>query len=220
MSEPLTLEKVDRAYDSPPWWYDVRGFLILCFSYRSTVWAQVAFFSANMSARHLEAAIGTGTLFAIIMWWRRWRGAPAIRVVGFDYAEAMLAGARHRFEHRPDITLLRADVANLPFPPGSFDSANIANAVHCFPDVGAGLAELSRVLRPSGTLALNALVRPRGWAPFRWLSNRINAWGMRKGILHDVFEESAMIEAVRRAGFEVVRSLRTGNTLNVLARKT
>ncbi|MGN2393366.1 class I SAM-dependent methyltransferase, partial [Pelomicrobium sp. G1] len=31
-----TLEKIAQAYSSPPWWYDVRGFFILTFAYRST----------------------------------------------------------------------------------------------------------------------------------------------------------------------------------------
>lgn len=220
MTTPLSLEKLERAYDSPPWWYDVRGFMILCFSYRSTLWAQVRFFSANMGAQHLEAAIGTATLFSIIRRWRKFRGVPSNHTVGFDYAEPMLEGARHRLGDAPDLTLLRADVARLDFPDNTFDSANIANAVHCFPDVDAGLIELHRVLKPGATLALNALLVPTGSAPFKWLSNRINEWGIRKGILHAVFTQAAVHQHLERAGFEITGSHRSGNTLNVLARKS
>ncbi len=219
MTTPFSLEKLERAYDSPPWWYDVRGFMILCFSYRSTLWEQVGFFSANMGAKHLEAAIGTATLFSMIRRWRALRGLPETHTVGFDYAEPMLAGARHRLGHASDLTLQRADVAHLDLPDDTFDSANIANAVHCFPDVEAGLVELHRVLKPSATLALNALLEPVGWAPFRWLANRINAWGIRKGILHAVFTEASVHEHLRQAGFEISHSHRSGNTLNVIARK-
>ncbi len=219
MTDQLSLEKLEQAYDSPPWWYDVRGFFILCFSYRSSLWAQVRFFSANMGPRHLEAAIGTATLFSIIRRWRALRGLARTHTVGFDYAEPMLAGARRRLGEAPDVTLLRADVARLDFPDATFDSANIANAVHCFPDVGAGLVELSRVLKPGGRLAVNALLVPSGAAPLKWLSNRINAWGMRKGILHDVFTEAQVHEHMTTAGFAIVASERTGNTLNVIGEK-
>ncbi len=219
MTTPLSLEKLERAYDSPPWWYDVRGFFILCFSYRSTLWAQVKFFSANMGAKHLEAAIGTATLFSIIRRWRKLRGVPDNHTFGFDYAEPMLDGARHRLGDAPDLTLFRADVARLDFADNTFDSANIANAVHCFPDVDAGLVELHRVLKPGATLALNALLVPTGIAPLKWLSNRINDWGLEKGILHGVFTEASVHRHLVKTGYEVVEARRRGNTLNVIARK-
>lgn len=218
MRAPLTLEQVERAYDSPPWWYDVRGFFILCVAYQSTVWAQIRFFSANMGPKHLEAAIGTATLFELILRWRKWRHLPTVHTVGFDYAEPMLAGARQRLLGRDEVELLRADIAQLQFADETFDSANIANAIHCLPDVETGLKELARVLKPRGTLALNALLTPRR-SPLRWVAKRIEAWGIQKGILHTVFEEPAVLAHLARAGFTVEHSHRTGNTLNVVARK-
>lgn len=217
----LGLKKLEEAYDSEPWWYDVRGFFILTFAYRSTLWAQLELFGRNMKAggRHLEAAIGTATLFDLVLRWRRLHRLPAVRTVGFDYAAPMLAGARQRLGRDAQVSLLQADVARLDFPDASFDSANIANAVHCFPDVDAGLAELHRVLKPGATLALNALVTPRGFAPLRWLAERINAWGMKKGILHAVYEEGDVLHRLLRAGFALASVELSGNTLNVVARR-
>ena len=108
------LEKIDEAYSSDPWWYDLRGFLILTFAYRTTLPAQIKFFAEHMGANHLEAAIGTGTLFEMILKWRSWKKMEKIKIVGFDYAERMLAGARKRFKNENQLSLLRADAAKLP----------------------------------------------------------------------------------------------------------
>ena len=109
-------EEIAQAYSSEPWWYDVRGFLILTFAYRSTLWNQLRFFGPNIGERHLEVAIGTGTLFELVLGWRRRKRLPVTQVTGVDYAESMLAGAMHRFRKHPEIELLHADVAAMDFP--------------------------------------------------------------------------------------------------------
>ena len=113
-NERESLEKIARAYDSPPLWYDLRGFFILTFAYRSTLWAQIRFFGANIRANHLEIAIGSGTLFSFIHWWRNLKKLPPAHIVGIDYAEPMLAGAINRFGSKTDIELYHADVAAMP----------------------------------------------------------------------------------------------------------
>lgn len=121
--------------------------------------------------------------------WRRLTGRAARScIVGFDYAPAMLAGAIRRFKASQHIRLAVADVKALDFPANHFDTANVANALHCFPDVNAALKELWRVLKPSGSLAVNVLLFPRGIAPLRWLAEKINAWAIRKGILNTPYE--------------------------------
>jgi ubiquinone/menaquinone biosynthesis C-methylase UbiE len=212
-------EEIAAAYSSHPWWYDIRGFFILTFAYRSTLWEQVRFFGQNIGSQHLEVAIGTGTLFGIVLKWRQWKRLPPAHVVGIDYAEPMLAGALKRFANNPDIELKHADVALLPYADNTFDSANIANAVHCLPDVDAGLREIWRALKPGATLAANVLLYARGPRPLRWIANRINDWGMRKGILVSPYEQSDIRQRLHAAGFEVQREQVSGNTYNVLARK-
>ncbi len=212
-------EDIARAYDSPPWWYDVRGFFILTFAYRSTLWAQIRFFGGNILGRHLEVAIGSGTLYSFIARWRRWKKLPPATVVGVDYAEPMLAGAIARFANDSMVELQHADVANLPYEDNSFDSANIANAVHCFPDVDAGLRDVYRVLKPGAVLAANVLLYPRGPKPLRWLSQKIDDWGIRKGILYTPYEQDDIRSRLQAAGFEIVSEQVSGNTYNVRARK-
>ena len=167
-------EEIALAYRSQPWWYDVRGFFILTFAYNSTLPAQLVFFGPNFGPRHLEVACGTGTLLELFLKWRRWKKLPAVEIVGVDYAESMLAGAIHRFRGQPAMRFLHADVAEMPLDDASFDTANVANAVHCFPDVDAGLRGVLRVLKPGGTMAANVLLHPRGIWPLKAIAERIN----------------------------------------------
>lgn len=216
---PKSREAIAAAYKSEPWWYDVRGFFILTFAYNSTLTEQLRFFGPNFGKQHLEVACGTGTLLELIFYWRRWKKLPAVQVVGVDYAEPMLAGARHRFAGKPDLEFLHADVAEMPFPADSFDTANVANAVHCFPDVDGGMRGVLRVLKPGGTMAANVLLFPRGRWPLRPLAERINRWGMRKGILFTPYERDDIRQRIIAAGFEIVTEAVSGNCYNVLARK-
>jgi ubiquinone/menaquinone biosynthesis C-methylase UbiE len=214
-----TREEIAVAYKSEPWWYDVRGFFILTFAYNSTLPAQLRLFGPNFGARHLEVACGTGTLLELMLHWRRWKKLPAVAITGVDYAEPMLAGARHRFRGKRGLTFLHADAAEMPFPSAEFDTANIANAIHCLPDVDGGLRDMFRVLKPGGTLAANVLLFPRGPGLLRSIAARINAWGIRKGILVTPYDRDDIRARVLAAGFEIVSDSVSGNCYNVLARR-
>lgn len=212
-------DEIAEAYKSPPWWYDLRGFFILIFAYNSTLGSQLRLFGPNLGPDHLEVACGTGTLLALVLRWRRWKRLPRAHVVGIDYAESMLAGARRRFAGNADIELQHADAAALPFPDGRFDSVNVANSIHCFPDVDGALREVLRVLKPGGTLAANVLLYPRGPWPFKGMAERINRWGMRKGILYTPYQQQDIRQRLLTAGYEVTSESGAGNCYNVLARK-
>ncbi|HYF49653.1 MAG TPA: class I SAM-dependent methyltransferase [Planctomycetota bacterium] len=217
--EMLLGQPQKNAYDSPPWWYDVRGYLILNFSYRSTLGEQIRFFSANLKRRHLEVAIGTGTLFKMVLRRARRDACAPEEITGLDYSCEMLAGARVRFRKEAGIKLLQESVMSLPFPDNSFDSINIANALHCFSNVPGALAEIRRVLAPGGTLAVNALLYPRGFALSRKIANSINNWGIRKGILYSPFNESELLELVARSGLTLCNSRISGNCLFFVVQK-
>lgn len=212
-------DEIAAAYDSPPWWYDLRGFFILTFAYNSTLPRQLRFFRANFGPAHIEVACGTGTLLELVLRWRRWHGLPQVHIVGIDYAESMLAGARRRFAGRRDIELHHADVTDLPFPDASFDTANIANSIHCFPDVAGALREVLRVLKPGGTVAANVLLYPRGSWPLKQIANRINRWGMRKGILYAPYRVEQIRGHVMNAGFEITSETVAGNCCEFVAHK-
>lgn len=221
-SEPTsgkTRDEIAEAYRSEPWWYDMRGFFILTFAYNDTLPAQLRFFGPNFGVKHLEVACGTGTLLDLLLKWRRWKRMPATSIVGVDYAETMLAGARWRFRGRTDLSFEHADAAALPFADNTFDTANIANAVHCFPDVDGALKDVFRSLKSGGTLAANVLLYPRGGWPLKRIAQRINEWGIRKGILYTPYEHADFSDRIIRAGFSIKSDSVTGNCCNILAVK-
>jgi ubiquinone/menaquinone biosynthesis C-methylase UbiE len=213
------IDKIDKAYSSTPFWYDLRGFFILTLSYQATLWEQISFFSKNMKQEHLEIAMGTGTLLDYILRYRRFTNKPKVNITGFDYAESMLNGARHRFSNRPEVKLLRADATNLEFKDNSFDSASIANAIHCFPEVMPSLKETFRVLKPGGTLAVNVLIYPHSKGLKGKVATAINNWGIKKGILITPYEESDIRNKILEAGFKIQSDFVSGNTYNIVAEK-
>ena len=212
-------DEIALAYKSDPWWYDVRGFFILTFAYNSTLPRQLRFFGMHFGVNHLDVACGTGTLLELILRWRIWKKLPEVTIVGVDYAQSMLAGAKHRFAGKSNMEFQLADVAEMPFADAHFDTAMVANAIHCFPDVDAGLRSILRVLKPGGTLAANVLLYPRGPWPLKGIAERINHWGMRKGILYTPYECDDIRGRITAAGFEIVEEAVSGNCYEVVARR-
>jgi ubiquinone/menaquinone biosynthesis C-methylase UbiE len=72
-------------------------------------------------------------------------------VVGLDLNPAMLTVAARI---RPDIEWREGDVAHLPFESERFDAVLCQSALFFFPDARSAIAEMARVLRPGGVLAL------------------------------------------------------------------
>lgn len=78
------------------------------------------------------------------------------RIVGLDITQAMLRGAHEALRAEPPIApvqLVCGTAFSLPFPDASFDLVTCALATHHM-DVPRMLAEMRRVLRPGGRLAL------------------------------------------------------------------
>ncbi len=219
MSSGKSVDEIAAAYDSPPWWYDLRGFLILTFAYNSTLGRQVRFFGRNFGNRHIEIACGTGTLLELVLRWRKWKGLPEVQIVGIDYAKSMLAGAMRRFEGKSNVELRHADAAHLPYPEDFFDTANIANSVHCFPDLNGALRDIFRVIKPGGTLAANVLLHPRDRWPLGSIAIRINRWGVRKGILYTPYHLEEIRRRILDRGFEMISENVSGNCYEILVRK-
>lgn len=218
-SKQKTRDEIASAYSSEPWWYDIRGFFILTFAYNSTIGTQLKFFGSNFGTKHLEVACGTGTLLELLIKWRKWKQMPASHITGIDYAESMLAGAMNRFKDNSSVELQHADAARLPFKDNSFDTANIANSIHCFPDVDGALLDIHRVLKKEGTLAANVLLYPRTVWPFNRIAARINRWGIRKGILYTPYERKEIRQKIVDSGFNIVSETISGNCYNILCRK-
>jgi ubiquinone/menaquinone biosynthesis C-methylase UbiE len=220
---PLThqakLEKIESGYTSSPWWYDVRGFFILKLAYRSSLISQIRFFAANMGTRHLEVAIGTGTLFNMILKWRSLTKAPVGTTTAFDYTPKMLEGAISKFKNTKKMSLEQADVTALRYEENTFDTVNAANCLHCFPEISLALSELHRVLKNGGTMAGNIIIYPRGNSILDGIAHRINAWAVEKGILYSPYHVDEVQTLLKTAGFEVQSESLSGNCYSFVVKK-
>lgn len=89
------------------------------------------------------------------------------RVVGSDFTLAMLRGGEHKISALP-VEPVCADALALPYADASFDGATVGFGVRNLADLGAGLAEMARVLRPGARLVILEFTTP-SWQPFRGL---------------------------------------------------
>jgi demethylmenaquinone methyltransferase / 2-methoxy-6-polyprenyl-1,4-benzoquinol methylase len=105
----------------------------------------------------LDVATGTGLVAEALL-------ARGFRVTGLDQSPGMLAAARARFAGRVELVEASADA--LPFPDASFDHLTFTYLLRYVDDPGGTLAELARVVRPGGTVAMVEFGLPRGvWRP-------------------------------------------------------
>ncbi len=96
--------------------------------------------------RVLDLCCGTGDLTFHLC-----RTDPSLQVVGVDFCEPMLAGARARAVKEAagtETSFLEADVMALPFENDSFEGAIMGFSLRNVVDIDATLREVRRVLRP------------------------------------------------------------------------
>ena len=108
-------------------------------------------------ARVLDLATGTGDL-AI-----QFAHAGARRIIALDFSEAMLVAAQAKFRSTrmpTPVDLVQGDVLHLPFPDQSFDRVSSAFLLRNLTSLGAGLAEMYRVLSPGGWLIALEVTHP------------------------------------------------------------
>jgi len=79
---------------------------------------------------------------------------PAGRVCGIDTSEPMLEMARRRCAAHLHAEFEHADAGKLPFEDSSFDAAVSTQVYEYVADMPSALAELFRVLRPGGRVAI------------------------------------------------------------------
>jgi demethylmenaquinone methyltransferase / 2-methoxy-6-polyprenyl-1,4-benzoquinol methylase len=95
----------------------------------------------------IDLACGTGDLCREI-------DAAGLTAVGADLSYGMLAAAR------TDAPLLQGDALRMPVRPGIVDGVTCGFALRNFVELAPFLAELARVLRPGGRIALLEVATP------------------------------------------------------------
>ena len=137
------------------------------------------------------------------------------RIVGVDRTSALLSAGRRRY---PLLSLVRADVRDLPFQATSFDGLWAAASLMHVPKPKARqiLAVLYRLTRPGGLFAATVTYGAKsrlvtdGWVPGRYFAR---------------WKKDELGRAVHRAGWTilelnvVVNRERKGRWLNLIAQK-
>ena len=103
----------------------------------------------------LDLACGTGDFCKGL-------AGAGLRPVGIDLSYGMLAAAR------TSAPLVQGDALRLPVPDGSVDGVTCGFALRNFRELGPFFAELSRVVRPAGRVALLEVAEP---------ANPVLRWG-------------------------------------------
>ena len=167
----------------------------------------------------LDLATGPGDLLPGL-------AARHVTALGVDLSSGMLRLAP------PGALVVQGDAAALPLPSGRLDGAVSAFALRNFVELGPVLAELARVLRPGGRIALLDVSTPRqvllaaGHA--LWFGRAVPAIG---GLLSDgaayrylpkslayLPEPPELVDLVRRAGFVAVEHrLLSGGIVQLLS---
>lgn len=100
-------------------------------------------------ARVLDIGCGTGPQSRTLAAW------PGVgEVVGVDQLEPFLERARELAADIPDLSFRQADARNLPFADASFDVVVLHTLLTHVPGPEGVLAEVHRVLRPGGQVAI------------------------------------------------------------------
>jgi demethylmenaquinone methyltransferase/2-methoxy-6-polyprenyl-1,4-benzoquinol methylase len=180
-------------------------------SWRKTVAKRVA---AARPERVLDVCTGTGDL-ALAMY-----GAP---IIGADFCLPMLRQAQAKgVASERSFPVCAADALCLPIADASIDVVTVAFGVRNFADLGIGLSELARVLRPGGELLVLEFSRPRGpMAPVlgwwmrnvpprvgRFVSGDREAYTYLPASVSTFAEGREMCRALEAAGLTNVEALR------------
>ena len=143
-------------------------------------------------ARLLELGAGTGANFPFYP-----RGASGAAT---EPSREMLRRARGRVERPAGVRLVQAAAERLPFADATFDAALAALVFCSVESPAAAFAELRRVVRPGGTVALLEHVRPPGLLGYAFDALSL----LTVALLEDHFNRRTAEEA-RRAGLRVER---------------
>ncbi len=147
-----------------------------------------------------------------------------VPVVGADFCHEMLTRAEAKTARRhagSRITYLEADAQQLPFADDQFQITTVAFGLRNVTDTDRGLAEMVRVTRPRGSVAILEFSKPGGWffgrlyqLYFRWLlpligqtisRSKDNAYRYLPASVMEFPDGPALADRLRRHGLRDVR---------------
>lgn len=122
------------------------------------------------------------------------------KAFGIDYSKDSVAVARKRNQRliaNGRVEVIHGSVSSMPFPDATFDCVSAVETYYFWPDIAGDLAEVQRVMKPSGQLAIIAGMY-RGSRFDKRNEKLIRAGGMR------CFSVQEFEETLQDAGFPVV----------------
>ncbi len=168
----------------------------------------------------LDVCTGTGDL---ALAYDRASGGR-VPIIGADFCLPMLLPARAKARRRGAAERLRfveADAQRLPFPDDTFQLTVVAFGLRNVTDTDRGLAEMVRVTRPGGRVAILEFSKPRHWlfgrlyrAYFRWVlpavgqlisRSRDQAYNYLPASVLEFPDGEALAERLRTHGLTEVR---------------
>ena len=105
----------------------------------------------------LDMCTGTGDL--ALAYDRAAKGK--VPIVAADFCHEMLVRATNKAKRTPAIRFVEADAQALPFPNDTFQIVTVAFGLRNVTDTDRGLAEMTRVAKPGGRIAILEFSRPR-----------------------------------------------------------
>jgi demethylmenaquinone methyltransferase/2-methoxy-6-polyprenyl-1,4-benzoquinol methylase len=158
--------------------------------------------------RALDVATGTGDL-ALELAARAGAGGE---VVGVDFSERMLEIARAKADARvaslggAGVRFETGNALELAYPDGEFDAATVGFGARNFSDLGRGLSEMARVVRPGGRVVVLEITTPRR-GPLSlfyrlWFDRTVPALGRLAGSTASWLSASAGCSRAQDAGAE------------------
>jgi SAM-dependent methyltransferase len=160
------------------------------------------YLALEVGQRVLEIGFANGRLIPQLM-----RLAQGLSWFGIDISGTMVAEAKafnRTLIETARVVLREASVMAIPFADGSFDRALAVNTIYFWPDAGAGLREIHRVLKNGGRLAL-AAGTPRIGAQPEFVKH-----GFR------FYDEDELRRMTMEAGFSRVEIVLHGDTMQEL----
>ena len=161
-------EQVSKMFDNIGPSYDLLNRLSSLGIDRSWLKKAIRLLDPAKAKTVLDVATGTADVAIEIA-----RQLKPEKIIGVDIAQQMLEIGREKVSKRglaEVIELQLGDSENLPFESNTFDAITVAFGVRNFEDLGKGLSEMQRVLKPGGKLVVLEFSRPRIF-PFKQLFN-------------------------------------------------
>ncbi len=199
---------------------------------RASSFDETSFWCARFGAlllQHLELRrgismldVGCGTGFPLFELANAY--GPSCQVTGVDVWKEALERAREklRVQALPNVTIVEADAAAMPFPDAQFDVITCNLGLNNFADPPAVVAECWRVAKPGGCVAFTTNIRghmAEFYAVFReTLLERENAEYLERLEAHEAHRgtTASLAALLEQAGFMSVRAIEDQCTLRYL----